>query len=230
MRSEIRNQKPRDQGVVSASTLTFLLWDNAFIIVLSVLLGLAAALAYLQWIPPVYVARARLEIAGSDTILADFKRQAAEDVSSAPLLKTVEQTTAGNSVLARVIAANHLDTDPELAPPGSDRSEPAVITRLRQRISVNLIRGTRLILVEVQASSPEKATRWLQSLLDAFFAQAQENRRKQSGSARQFLVAEADRLAAKLHESELRLQQYREKYDAMAIAERQNLVIDQLRH
>src|SRR6478609_8174710 len=105
MRSEIRNQKPRDQGVVSASTLTFLLWDNAFIIVLSVLLGLAAALAYLQWIPPVYVARARLEIAGSDTILADFKRQAAE------------QTIAGNSVLARVIAANHLDTDPELAPP-----------------------------------------------------------------------------------------------------------------
>ncbi len=230
MRSDIRNQKPKDQGTVSLSTLTFLLWDNAFIIALSALLGLAAALAYLQWMPPVYAAQARVEIAGNDTILSEFQRQAAEDVSSAPLLKTVEQTIASNAVLARVIAANHLDTDPELAPPTADNTEPAIIERLRRRVSANLVRGTRLITVEVDASSPEKATRWLQSLLDTFFAQAQEDRRKQSGTARRFLVAEADRLAVKLHESELRLQQYREKYDAMAIAERQNLVIEQLRH
>ncbi|MEJ1973902.1 MAG: Wzz/FepE/Etk N-terminal domain-containing protein [Lacunisphaera sp.] len=216
--------------MVSASTLTFLLWDNAFIIVLAVLLGLAAALAYLQWTPPVYAARARLEIAGNDNILPEFQKQAAEDISSAALLKTVEQTVASNSVLARVVAVNHLADDPELVPPGSDRRATTVIENLRRHISVNLVRGTRLIALEVNASSPEKATRWLQSLLDAFFNQAQESRRKQSGSARQFLIAEAGRLAEKLHEGELKLQQYREKYDAMAIAERQNLVIDQLRH
>jgi succinoglycan biosynthesis transport protein ExoP len=226
---EYRNQKPTDSGALGASNLAFLLWDNAFVIVLSVLLGLTLALAYLQWTKPVYAARARLEIAGSERVLPDFQRQSSEDIASASLLKTVEQTIASTPVLARVVAKNNLADDPELTPPGTDRTEGAVIERLRRRVSVNLIRGTRLIAVEVEAGSPEKAARWLQSLLDAFFSQSLDHRRKQSVSARDFLVGEADRLARKLHDTELRLQQYREKYDAMAIADRQNLIIDHLR-
>jgi capsular exopolysaccharide synthesis family protein len=230
MPSDIRSKKTGDAGVVGPSTLVFLLWDNAFLLVLTSLLGITLALAYLQWTPPVYAARARLEIAGNETILADFQRQSAEDVASAPLLKTVEQTIASNAVLARVVTANRLADDPELAIPGTDPSLGALIERLRPHITVSLIRGTRLIGVEVSADSPEKATQWLQSLLDSFFSQGRESSRKQSSSTREFLVAEAERLAANLHDSEMRLQQYREKYDAMAIADRQNLVIDQLRH
>ena len=231
MLSENKNQKqPGDTGVVGPSTLAFLLWDNAFLIALSALLGLTLALAYLQWAPPVYAANARLEIAGNESILSDFQKQAAEDVASSALLKTVEQTIASNAVLARVVTANRLAEDPEIAIPGTDPAEGALVQQLRSHVSVSLIRGTRLIALEVTASSPEKAALWLQSLLDSFFSQGRETSRRQSTTTREFLVAEADRLARNLHDSEIRLQQYREKYDAMAIAERQNLVIDQLRH
>ncbi len=225
-----KNQKSRDAGSLSPATLIFLLWDNAFLLLLSVLLGLTAALGYWQWTSPVYAARARLEIAGAQSVLPDFQKQTTEDVSAATLLKTVEQTIASNSVLSRVISENQLMEDPELSPAGSDETNSSLVERLRRHVSVNLIRGTRLIMVEVTAASPEKAQHWLQSLLDSFFAETQANRRKQSGSARQFLVSEAERLTQRLHDGEIRLQQYREKYDAMAISERQNLVIDQLRH
>lgn len=230
MRSEITRSRRGDHGSVDAWTLIFLLWDNAFLLILSVLLGVTAALAYMRWTPPVYAAHARLEIASNEQILPDLQRQSAEDVSSASLLKTVEQTIASNTVLARVVATGQLSDDPDFARPGEDVTEAALIERLRRRISVNLIRGTRLIAVEVTAANPEKARRLLQSILDAFFSQTVESRQKTSVSAREFLVAEAARLAKKLSESELQLQQYREQHDAMAIADRQNLVIDRLRH
>jgi capsular exopolysaccharide synthesis family protein len=231
-RNHHHHQSRSDAGVVSPSTLAFLLGDNAFIIVLSALLGLTLALAYLQWTAPVFAARARLEIAGNESILNDFQKQnaATEDVASAQILKTVEQTIASNAVLARVVAANRLADDPELSGAGLDPAEGALIERFRHHIDVNLIRGTRLIGLEVTANNPDKAARWLQSILDAFFSQGRESSRRQSTSNRAFLLAEAERLAQNLHDSELRLQQYREKYDAMAIADRQNLVIDQLRH
>jgi capsular exopolysaccharide synthesis family protein len=230
MPSETRIQKPNDPGVLGPTTLVFMLWDSAFLIILSALLGVTLALAYLHWTPAVYAARARLEIAGNENVFSDFRRQTEEDVGSAPLLKTVEQTIASNAVLARVVRDNRLANDPELVAIGAELSEGELIERLRAHISVTLIRGTRLIGVELTAATPERAALLLQSLIDSFFAQARENSRRHSGSNREFLVAEAQRLAENLHESELRLQQYREKYDAMAIADRQNLVIDQLRH
>ncbi len=229
---EHRNQKPGDSGSVTPSTLIFLFWDNAFLIALSVLLGLTAALGYWLWTSPVYAARARLEIASNQNGVLDFQQGGGkpEDISAAPLLKTVEQTIASNSVLARVVTANHLAADPELAIEGSDPSGNMVVEKFRRHVSVNLVRGTRLIMVEVTASSPDKAARWLDAILNAFFAEGQEGRRRQSSDARELLVTESDRLAKRIHEGEMRLQQYREKYDAMAISERQNLVIDQLRH
>lgn len=230
MRSEHTRSRRGDQGTIDAWTLIFLLWDNAFLIVVSTLLGVTAALAYLRWTPPVYAARARLEIASNEQVLPDMQRQSSEDVSSASLLKTVEQTIASNTVLARVVAEGHLANDPDFVRPGENPTEVALIERLRGRISVNLIRGTRLIALELTASDPAKARHLLQSLLDNFFSQTVESRKRVSVSAREFLVAEAARLAEKLGETELQLQQYREKHDAMAITDRQNLVIDRLRH
>lgn len=230
MRSEQTRSRRGDHGTIDAWTLIFLLWDNAFLIVISTLLGVTAALAYLRWTPPVYAARARLEIASNEQVLPDMQRQSAEDVSSASLLKTVEQTIASNTVLARVVSEGQLANDPDFVRPGENPTEVALIERLRSRISVNLIRGTRLIALELTASDPARARSLLQSILDNFFSQTVEARKRVSVSAREFLVAEAARLAEKLGATELQLQQYREKHDAMAITDRQNLVIDRLRH
>jgi len=222
--------KPRDGGTLDPWNLVYFFQDHAFVMVLSTLLGLTVSLAYLWWAPRVYSSRAVLEVAGDDRTFGDFNRQPATDAGSASLLKTVEQTIASPAVLGRVVAAHRLAEDPAFAPGGEALSPTKAITLLGARVSVNLIRGTRLIAVEVEDPSPGRARMLTQSLLDEFFAQNQENRRNSSAAAREFLTAEARRIGEKLNDSEQRLQRYREQYDAMALADRQNLVIDRLRH
>jgi len=105
-------------------------------------------------------------------ILPNFQRRPdQEDVSSASLLKTIEQTIASNTVLEQVVAANHLADDPEFkAPCATTRTRTTEL--LRRRIGVTLVRGTRLIAVSLEADSPGKARQLAQSLIDTFFAQA----------------------------------------------------------
>jgi len=81
--------------------------------VLGVLLGLTLALAFIWWAPPVMwpAPRWNRQRRGNP---AEFQRRPdQEDVSSASLLKTIEQTIASNTVLEQVVAANHLADDPE---------------------------------------------------------------------------------------------------------------------
>lgn len=226
-------RKPKDDGVVDAWSLVYFFRAHAFLIALSIVLGLTLGVVYLGWCPRVYTARATLEVANDNRNLADLQNEretSTTDISSSSLLKTVEQTVGSDAVLARVVAASHLDTDPDFVPPGLTYSEAKLIDLLRSRVNVGLVRGTRLIAVTVKDTDATKAQQLVQSIIDEFFALDLKNRRQMSGSAGTLLTTEADRIAAKLNESEQRLQQYREKYDAMGLADRQALVVDRIRH
>jgi succinoglycan biosynthesis transport protein ExoP len=230
MPNETEHSSPsrRDGGVLDPWSLIYFFQDHAFVLTLSTLLGLTLSVAYLWWAPRVYSSRAVLEVASDDRPFGEPNRQAASDAASASLLKTVEQTIASPAVLGRVITANQLADDPAFG--ANSLPMTKVISLLDERVSVNLIRGTRLIAVEVEDPSPAQAQKLTRSLLDEFFSQSMENRRSESVAAREFLQAEVKRTGDKLKDSEQRLQRYREQYDAMALADRQNLVIDRLRH
>ncbi len=225
-------RKPSDDGVVDAWSLVYFFRSHAFLIILCLLLGVAGSVAYLGWCVPTYAAHATLEVASDRRNLADLQqeRDSPTDLSSASLLKTVEQSVCGDAVLTRVVAANHLATDPDFVPPGATYSEAKLVDVLAKRVTVSLVRGTRLIAISVKDSDPAKAQRLVQSIIDEYFALDRAQRREASGSAGTLLVAEAERIGAKLNESEQRLQQYREKYDAMGLADRQALVVDRIRH
>lgn len=222
----------KDEGTVDAWSLIYFCRTHAFVIVLSTLLGATAAISYLSWRKPTYAAHATLEIASDTRNLADIQqdRDSTTDLSSASLLKTVEQTVCSDVVLARVVAANKLENDPDFVPPGAKYSVAKLIDLLSHRVSVSLVRGTRLISIAVSDGDPVKAQRLVQSIIDEYFALDLKHRREASGSAGTLLLAEADRIGAKLNESEQHLQQYREKYDAMGLADRQALVVERIRH
>ncbi|HVU16668.1 MAG TPA: polysaccharide biosynthesis tyrosine autokinase [Candidatus Didemnitutus sp.] len=221
-----------DRGTIDAWTLVYFVREHAFVLALSVILGLSAAVAYLYIAKPVYEAHATLEVAMADRTLSDFQQQpeAAVDLSSASLLKTVEQTVGGDAVLGRVVAANHLAADPTFVPPGPALPEATVIDLLSHRVAVNLLRGTRLIGLAVRDSDPQRARRLTQSIIDEYFNQTMQDQRESSDNTRSVLVNEAKRIADKVSDSEHQLQRYREKYDAMGLADRQTIVVERIRH
>lgn len=231
MGHENQHQKPvRDGVTLDAWTLVYFFYDHAILIISCVGFGLAAAVFHLWTTPPVFSAHAVLEISKNDNF-GDMQGRA-EDLDSAALLKTIEQSIAGQNVLRRVAEANRLIEDPAFLAGRSPESisETEVIRHLNNKISVSLIRGTRLIAVEVRDRDAKRAQLLTQSLVDEFFAQNLAARIDSSTANREFLLGEAKRVGERLNASEEKLQAYREKYDAVGLDDRQNVTMERLRN
>jgi capsular exopolysaccharide synthesis family protein len=191
--------------------------------------GAVAALACIAHRSPVYVSQAVLEVTDETAAPLDFGKRETGDTNSAALLKTIEQTIAGQTVLLQVIRDLGLGADPAFAPPRTQSySEAELIALLRERVHVGLVRGTRLILVAVRDGDPLKAQRLARAVIDGFFAERARLRREGAGSAHAFLLAEARRLELEVGAAEERLQAYQEKYRAVSLTDRQNIVLQSL--
>ncbi|MDE3083888.1 MAG: hypothetical protein KGJ37_01545, partial [Verrucomicrobiota bacterium] len=108
-------------------------------------------------------------------------------------------------------------------------SDAELIRRLAAKVSVNLVRGSRLISLTVEDHDAQKAQRLAQAVIDEFFQQSWNDRSKDIMTARQLLLAEVRRVSGELKTSEEKLEAYREKYHAVSLQERQNIVVERLR-
>jgi capsular exopolysaccharide synthesis family protein len=107
-------------------------------------------------------------------------------------------------------------------------SDVELVNRLAAKISVSLVRGSRLIMVTVEDHDPKKAQHLAQAVIDEFFQESWGERSQDLASARELLLAEAKRDSEVLKESEEKLQAYRDKYNAVSLEEQQNIVVDRL--
>ena len=117
------------------------------------------------------------------------------------------------------------------APPVSGRllSDAELVQRFMDKISVNLVRGSRLISVTVNDWDPKNARLLAQAVIDEFFRESLDEQGKDTASARELLLAEARRINADLKVSEEKLASYRDKYNAVSLQDQQNIVVERLR-
>ncbi|HXA13873.1 MAG TPA: GumC family protein, partial [Opitutaceae bacterium] len=113
--------------------------------------------------------------------------------------------------------------------PGRSYSDAELIQKFMSKISVNLVRGSRIISVTVEDGDPKNAQHLAQAVIDEFFQESLDERGKDSASARELLLAEAKRISADLKASEEKLAAYRDKYNAVSLQEQQNIVVARLR-
>ena len=207
-----------------------LLRDQMRIVALCAALGAGLALIYSLRKPPVYASQAILEVTVDDSTLADFGRREDSDLNSASLLKTIEQTVASQAVLRRVLHKQHLGEDPTFAPPRSKGaySEAELLDLLQNRVNVSLVRGTRLISLVAMDKDPAKARQLAQGVIDEFLAQKFESSLEGTDATRQYLTTEATRLKDEVTASEERLQLYREKFNAVSLTDKHDLVAGRL--
>jgi capsular exopolysaccharide synthesis family protein len=137
-----------------------------------------------------------------------------------------------DSLLLRVIKANGLDNDPLFAPPKKDGSaylDTELVALFKKKLSVGLRRGTRLIDVVVEDPDPKRAQQLAQSMVTEFVDQNFDQKFSVSKVANDFLIQEAERLKAKLHNSEQAVQQYRESHHAVSLEDKQNIIVEKLK-
>lgn len=115
--------------------------------------------------------------------------------------------------------------DTESAPP----SEPEMLRRLARKVSVSLVRGSRLITVTADDRDPAKAQQLAQAVIDEFFRQSRDSQKNDSSHARELLMAEARRAGEEYKSSQEKLEAYRTEFNAVSLQDRQNIVVERLR-
>jgi capsular exopolysaccharide synthesis family protein len=208
-----------------------LMKERAYIIILSTLVCMAVAIAYLIAAPRIYSSRAVIYVEQRDKKVVDIEAVDSEDLEAMEVMKTVEQSLSTDEMMLRVIIADNLRSVPEFAgaDPSKKPTDDQLIKALNQRVSIKVRRGTRLIDIITRSKDPKLAQVIAQTFVDEYLKLDINQRAGTSTMANSFLLREEDRLKGNLETSEHELQAYREQHNALSLEGSQNVVVDSLK-
>ena len=118
---------------------------------------------------------------------------------------------------------------PETPEPLPKLSDSELVELFESKVDVNVMRGSRLIGVQVEDHSPQRARDLAQAIIDEFFSQSRQARSRDATSSQELLAAELKRVGAEFRAAQEKLEAYRAQYNAVSLAERQNIVVERLR-
>lgn len=163
---------------------------------------------------PIYASKTSVAAEQRDRVLTRIESVKA-DVEDNSWIATMVETMRSRTMLERLEA--------RLKTQGVDNQGniPAFIIAARG--------GSSLIDITVEHTDPEVASKYANGLVDEYQTFRMESVAKATSSANQFLLDEAKRLRDKLTTSELSLQEYREKKNAVSLEKEQDVVVTRFR-
>lgn len=212
--------------------LYYTLRERAWMIALCLLITGLATTAYLIRTPKIYEGKLILQVEQEEQKILNIQRVQHEDAASVEFLKTIEQSLESRTLFERVLDTNSLATNGRFVrlDPGAPKpTREQLVTRLAKMVEVKLRKGSRLIDVTVEHTDPELAAQIANSLVNEFLGQNYEYSSSSSDLAFSFLKNEEIRLKAKLEQSELAMQDYKEQTKSVSLEDRQNVVVEKLK-
>lgn len=205
--------------------------ERLWLIVGCVVVALAAAVVYLVKAPRVYQAYTIVQVQTSEKNPMSSREgnTGSNDLEKLESLKTIEFNLGRRELLRRLVTNLPLSAADLDLPADKQWTHDELTDTLAQRVSVNLIRGTRLISLQVLNTDPARAAKIADALVAEYGRALFAQRSGSSTQANEFLVLEADRLKKKVQASEQALQQYREQTKAVSLEESQNIIVAQLK-
>jgi polysaccharide biosynthesis transport protein len=232
VKTTTKTQVDSSERKLDAAYFLRLLMRKGWILVLCVILGTAGAVLYILNCQKIYASRAVIEVEQEAPRVVDIEEINHEEFKAPEEIYTVAQTLMNATLLIRVIKINGLEFDPSFAPPKKDGSkylDSELVQLFLAKITVTMRKGTRLVDIGVEDPSPARAQALAQSLVDEFMSQSIEQKFSVARGANDALLQEAERLKTKLEHSEEALQLYREKYHAVSLEEKQNIIVEKLK-
>jgi polysaccharide biosynthesis transport protein len=210
----------------------YLVLRRLWLILLIVAVGVGGTWAWLQRQPFIYSSKATILVEQAEPRVVKMDRVENEKMESAEFVLTAVQLLDSKELMLRVAKTLSLTKDFDLGsqrPGGSKLTVDELANILVDRVKAKLRRTTRLIDVTAEDTDPERARVVAEAVATEFLKQSYEQNAKLSRAANEFLFQEADRLKAKLEQSEQKLQNYREENQAVSLEDRQNIIVDKLK-
>jgi uncharacterized protein involved in exopolysaccharide biosynthesis len=185
------------------------------------IVGAVAVGTYMQ--EPVYQAVSKALIAPESPRVVNFQEIAPVGSESAEFFQTQVQIIRSRPVIQRVIdSLGLLNRMPGLA----RAADPAAA--FLGSVAVEPVRNTRIVEIRVEDEDPKLAAEMANALANAYVHQNLELKFSAARDALTWLTAQVQDLKAKVNESELALQRYREQTGLMAVEEKQSLATRKL--
>jgi succinoglycan biosynthesis transport protein ExoP len=204
------------------------LWLFLTIVILAVAVSVIFALRQ----PKKYVASAVLQVEAQEQKVLSSDDLQTLRLEATDYLTTIVASLTSDSFLVRVAKAAGLVNDPTFFAPRADGQPPSdaeIANRMRTLVSASVRKGTRFIDVTVTTTNPEWSKLIAQTVLKEFLLQTLEQRMSLARAANDFLRDEANKLKAKLEESEQKLQRYKEEQNAVSLEDTQNITVSKLK-
>ena len=201
---------------------------NAASIALLTLLSLGLALAYLTLASPTYTATTSLFIDPRSRKILPEEIVQGNLGSDLVLVESQLAIIGSDSVLKRVVEKMDLVNDPEFNPPVGTGSgllaslkalvrgpvrvaepETRAVTNLSEALKVKRAQKTYVVDIEVSSSSPVKAARLTEAVVEAYLADQSSNKADEMRRANKMIDARLDELRTKLREAETRVDEFR---------------------
>ena len=185
---------------------------------LGMAVAVAAMWAYLKTVPKVYVATGSVEVSSHAPRVLNIDGLSPEDQKDLEQLRTIERNMRSTALLLRVVRANGLAAAPDFAPPGT--TEQGLLGLLARRVRVELDRGTRVVVLHVEDTDPQRAKRLVESLVAEYDLWIKERRETLARQAGEGLAKEEAKLRADMDAAADRLQAFREEHPIPGLDER----------
>ena len=210
----------------------YLILGRLWLILLIIAVGVGGTWAWLQRQPFIYASTATILVEQAEPRVIKMERVENEKPESAEFVLTAAQMLKSKELMLRAAHELSLKKDFDLGwrkADGSKFTEDELASLLADRVETKLRRLTRLIDITAEDTNPKRAKMIAEAVATEFLKQSYERNASLSRAANEFLHQEADRLKAKLQQSEQELQQYRVENDAVSLEDRQNVIVDKLK-
>ncbi len=216
--------------VIDLAAYYHLLREKAWILISCALVGVALGGAYIIRTPKIYAATAEVEVNQEQNKVVNIQNVTSEDLSSLELLKTIEANLWSRALMERVVdklplTAENLRLPPNPAVP---YTKTYLAEQLQRAVTVNLIRGTRLIDVTAESPDPALAQAIAGAIVSEYIESNQEYQIGIAGDANKFLTAQAASLEEQLGQSKRALQAYKEEHQAVSLDGAENITVAKL--
>jgi polysaccharide biosynthesis transport protein len=210
------------------AAIASVVWSGRMTILRTTALSLLAAILFVMLAPHRYTAVTQILIDPTDLHAVSNELMPANQMSDAALLQVESQVRVltSDSVLRRVIAAQQLDHDPELAgrPSALHRllsafrlggGEPradhtvAALNALRRSVAVRRAERTYVVDVTVTSTDPERAARLANAVAQAYLAEQTEVRSDAARQVSQSLSARLNELKGRVRDAEDRVEAFK---------------------
>ena len=200
------------------------LWLNwKLIAALSLAFGITATSSAYQ-MPNIYRTSARILIDTESPRVVQFQEVGGPSSSwDRSFLQTEYELIASREVMARVLEELHLES----FPPFSGSQDP--IRALQGMISVEPVRGTRLVNIFSRGTNPELITRIVNAVADNYVRLNLSRRIELTTGGAHWLSEEVDKLEEKMRQAQMKLLEFREQHGTVDFGEEnQNSVMQRL--